>query len=193
MATYEELKIQFNGNRIPYSELLLTDEWRDKRSDIIERDKYVCRECNKAKTIYSQVTGLNYWSVLIREESVVLMHLPISPEPVPVTICAEYEDIPADKPYQLHVHHTYYILTKLPWEYPDESLQTLCNWCHHSLHQNIEVPKYKNELRLLHANCPTCERCGGAGNLPQYSYVQNGVCFGCDGRGFILPLAETGI
>ena len=29
----------------------------------------------------------------------------------------------------------------------------------------------------------TCVRCGGSGNLPQYSHVQNGVCFRCGGDG----------
>lgn len=30
----------------------------------------------------------------------------------------------------LHVHHTYYEKGKRPWEYPDESLRTLCEDCH---------------------------------------------------------------
>ena len=28
-----------------------------------------------------------------------------------------------------------------------------------------------------------CSRCGGTGNLPQYSHVENGVCFSCGGHG----------
>ena len=30
----------------------------------------------------------------------------------------------------LQVHHLYYIANKLPWEYPDEALLTLCDLCH---------------------------------------------------------------
>lgn len=30
----------------------------------------------------------------------------------------------------LQVHHLYYLPNKLPWEYPDEALLTLCDLCH---------------------------------------------------------------
>lgn len=30
----------------------------------------------------------------------------------------------------LHVHHRYYEKGKCPWEYPEDSLQTLCSECH---------------------------------------------------------------
>ena len=30
----------------------------------------------------------------------------------------------------LHVHHTYYVSSRKPWEYPDWSLTTLCKDCH---------------------------------------------------------------
>lgn len=30
----------------------------------------------------------------------------------------------------LHVHHTYYLRGNNPWEYPAESLLTLCDYCH---------------------------------------------------------------
>lgn len=30
----------------------------------------------------------------------------------------------------LHVHHTYYVKGREPWEYPDSSLEVLCENCH---------------------------------------------------------------
>jgi 5-methylcytosine-specific restriction endonuclease McrA len=30
----------------------------------------------------------------------------------------------------LHVHHTHYIGGRDPWDYPDDSLMTLCEQCH---------------------------------------------------------------
>ena len=30
----------------------------------------------------------------------------------------------------LHVHHCYYEKGLMPWEYPNESLKCLCDWCH---------------------------------------------------------------
>lgn len=35
-----------------------------------------------------------------------------------------------NKDDQLHIHHTYYNFEIKPWEYPSESLVTLCNSCH---------------------------------------------------------------
>ena len=41
----------------------------------------------------------------------------------------ECENCGADE-ITLHVHHTYYEKGCAPWEYPDESLQCLCEKCH---------------------------------------------------------------
>ena len=90
-------------------------------------------------------------------------------------------EVHADKPYHLHIHHRYYILDNFPWEYPDEALVTLCNWCHWNFHQNNKVPVYKDTLKLITVNLTPCRRCVGAGHLPNYNHVQNGVCFECGG------------
>ena len=42
-----------------------------------------------------------------------------------------------DRP--LHAHHKFYIKGKEPWEYLVGDLQTLCNWCHSSLHGDFGV------------------------------------------------------
>jgi hypothetical protein len=34
----------------------------------------------------------------------------------------------------LNVHHAYYEKGKAPWEYPDETLTTLCERCHKEIH-----------------------------------------------------------
>ena len=34
----------------------------------------------------------------------------------------------------LHVDHDYYEWGRFPWEYEDESLRTLCQWCHEDKH-----------------------------------------------------------
>lgn len=50
----------------------------------------------------------------------------------------------------LHVHHSYYEYGKKPWEYEDESLITLCNYCHEQEH--IAKSKFYKELNLLLKN-----------------------------------------
>lgn len=35
-----------------------------------------------------------------------------------------------DTTTELQIHHLYYLKDKLPWEYPDNALMTLCECCH---------------------------------------------------------------
>lgn len=35
----------------------------------------------------------------------------------------------------LHAHHKYYEKGSMPWDYPDEALVTLCEWCHNYIHR----------------------------------------------------------
>lgn len=80
----------------------------------------------------------------------------------------------------LHVHHHYYKMNKLPWEYPDEALTTLCWECHETLHQNIKVPVL-DEFNQVIGNFTPCARCSGAGYFPEYHYILSGICFRCGG------------
>lgn len=61
----------------------------------------------------------------------------------------------------LQVHHLGYISGRLPWEYPDDHLVTLCNGCHDVVHEFSEVPENlkwffasQNRASLV---CVTCE------------------------------------
>ncbi|MBL6950695.1 MAG: hypothetical protein ISR57_08645 [Bacteroidales bacterium] len=80
----------------------------------------------------------------------------------------------------LHVHHTYYQEGKLPWEYPDDALKTLCWICHNKLHDYGKV-NWLDEEGNIKGELTPCDRCCGAGYLPEYKHVQNGVCFKCGG------------
>lgn len=80
----------------------------------------------------------------------------------------------------LHVHHTYYQKGKLPWEYPDSSLQCLCASCHEELHQNQIIPVYDEKMKSV-GHYHYCHRCHGAGWFPEYMHVQAGICFRCRG------------
>jgi hypothetical protein len=80
----------------------------------------------------------------------------------------------------LHVHHKYYQYGKLPWEYPDEALTTLCWNCHEELHKNEKIPNLDNNGHLISELTP-CSRCFGAGCFPEYNHIQNGICFKCNG------------
>ena len=40
-----------------------------------------------------------------------------------------------DRP--LNAHHRFYNKNKEPWDYLVDDLDTLCNWCHESIHGNF--------------------------------------------------------
>jgi hypothetical protein len=42
---------------------------------------------------------------------------------------------------KLSVHHTIYIEGKMPWDYPNKLLITLCDSCHYKFHCEHEVEK----------------------------------------------------
>lgn len=80
----------------------------------------------------------------------------------------------------LEVHHKYYQLGLMPWEYDDDALTTLCWYCHEALHKNGKVPvldEYGNNI----GEYTNCYRCHGAGGFPEFSHVQSGICFRCNG------------
>lgn len=39
----------------------------------------------------------------------------------------------------LHIHHTYYLKDKMPWQVPDECLITLCEVCHEKEHKGKPI------------------------------------------------------
>jgi hypothetical protein len=83
----------------------------------------------------------------------------------------------------LHVHHTYYQVGLHPWEYPNGSLKTLCWVCHEKLHKEESIPyldKNGHQIKVL----TPCRRCYGAGWLPEYKHVEEGICFRCQGAKF---------
>ena len=85
----------------------------------------------------------------------------------------------------LNIHHTYYVKGHKPWEYDNKALVTLCEKCHKKRHETSSIPYFDRERRLI-GNLAICDRCGGSGYLPQYSHVEDGVCFKCGGEGVVL-------
>ena len=87
----------------------------------------------------------------------------------------------------LNVHHKYYVRGKKPWEYYDDALVTLCADCHKKRHTEEQIPVYKSLAEIVvYGFCDVCDKCGGSGYLPQYSYYEYGICFKCGGEGVIV-------
>lgn len=42
----------------------------------------------------------------------------------------------------LNVHHRYYVEDRMPWDYPDHALITLCKECHKKEHEMNDINVY---------------------------------------------------
>lgn len=178
--TLEELISQHQGEYIFYIQYLTTDEWQSKRNQIIERDGHLCSNCKKTATFYiknfGSPTKYHLWNVSEIDNKI-----------LPLTSNENSKLIHADKAYHLEVHHNRYILNRLPWDYKNDDLTTLCNHCHTDFHNNNKVPVF-SEDELVELEYEACNKCNGTGYIPQYSHVQGGVCFQCMGDKYTQPL-----
>src|SRR4051812_42674281 len=60
----------------------------------------------------------------------------------------------------LHVHHCYYVVGMLPWQYPDGALTTLCADCHKTFHTTNSAPWYEmKDGELVAVEWEKCRRC----------------------------------
>lgn len=193
---YSSLIQEYQQEYIPYEKLLFTEEWRAKRAVIIERDNRKCQECKKPATDTLLDTNNKQHNVWLKSIEDVDMS-GFSDQEAHDMVTKEYKGgfkiVNAKTPYYLHVHHQYYIVNNLPWDYPDESLITFCNWCHSEFHKNNEVPIYlQKNNELIEMNYTPCHRCYGAGILPEYKHVMNGICFRCNGRKYEEMFSNEG-
>lgn len=163
----DKLLAEYGTSYIPYSKLLQTKEWQAKREIIIRRDRCCCAICGKEATAWMDGrdgpgwTPGHYWmdgDWCMGDCTGIKL---------------------AGKSYHLEVHHRFYVHNHYPWDYPDTALQTLCNWCHQLVHQQTVVPYYSEEGQAL--GYKPCTRCNGAGSFLEYTHVQSGVCFRCNG------------
>ncbi|MFD3003102.1 hypothetical protein ACFS7Z_22255 [Pontibacter toksunensis] len=187
MISFKELCKEMQGQRIPYSKLLTTIEWNEKRSVITRRDHHCCTNCGKGETMSEfdekRHETWHFWpkyleDVWVKQED------------------GTYEEGDtldfeiAPKHYHMQVHHVCYIRNRLPWEYSNNYLVTLCNWCHWEFHQEYKVYVLEEDEESLAAGMEPCPKCHGTGSFPEYSHIQEGVCFRCGGDRYELPLVE---
>lgn len=180
---YQSLKA-IKGQQMTYGDLLNTLEWFSKRNTIIERDENQCVKCKRYKTFS---LGGNHFRELTLEEKMqdedrVKKSIKTNEAKYGFAIAdAASAGIEVEKPIYLHVHHKYYILNKLPWEYQDDVLVTLCHFCHCEVHERDNIKIFKDERRAEEVNMTPCSRCLGRGYISEYRHVQGGICFRCHG------------
>lgn len=96
------------------------------------------------------------------------------------------------KTKHLNVHHKYYILGHLAWEYEDETFVTLCQKCHKRIHKVSKIVAYKDDrMTIVNTQLTPCYRCGGTGYFSEFKHIQYGICFRCKGACFEEFLEES--
>lgn len=165
---YSDLLLSVPDGEVSYSMLLNCIEWEMKRIEIKKRDSNKCTKCGKRQTFKILNGGKTQYS---------------SPEKLDSN---KFTLGLTDMPINLEIHHEYYILGKLPWEYRDEALITVCRECHQEIHDNKKIDVW-DENMLKKYEFGDCHRCSGLGYLKEYSHVNGGRCFSCGGMGYEIP------
>lgn len=192
---YSILRKTKNKDEITYEDLLSTFEWQLKRDQIIKRDQSHCTTCGTTPTQRIGKTHFKYYTPEEFNEIDRMLRIKEAEEAernkdknigfiLNIKYARPYA-YPTDKPVFLHVHHKYYVMGKLPWEYNSDALITLCDTCHLDLHTKNTIKVYTNESLKESLILKPCNKCHGAGYLSEYRHVQGGVCFECFGKKYI--------
>lgn len=197
LSLTELIELYKDDDFIPYAQYLRTHSWKSKRLEILDRDSFRCKNCGgyetkpikiKVETPFGTAIGNSYsydwddlscilWTDLSGNERFSEL---TKPQNKPY------------KPYNLQIHHKKYILNRYPWEYNNEDLITLCNYCHLETHKNEVIPIY-DEAQNLILDYNNCDRCGGTGYFPEYKHIANGVCFKCGGARFSIQIINKNL
>lgn len=189
MKYYETIKQRLTG-QFSYSELLEFEEWHNMRQKIRSRDSNTCQVCKNYcaddyKLIYANKEGKEVWVPAIYDEVKVMKPvLDAFGDTIDYVETISIGLVRQNPAYIAHVHHKYYILNSLPWDYSNDALILLCHHCHKRVHENEFIKVYRDNSLTEFENTINCERCGGTGFIPDYHYYMNGICFQCDGKGY---------
>jgi hypothetical protein len=186
MEYYSEICNNYDG-KVPYHIQLETKEWCDKRNKIIIRDKNTCQNCHgrciddyNPKFVYNINKLFSEPSIYEEVELIKTIKIPFTTDFIEYK-AIDMELVPILNPLFPHVHHKYYIIDNLAWDYPNDALILFCHKCHLSYHKDNIVPVYKSMDLNDKIEMKPCFRCNGAGHFPEYKHVENGVCFQCKG------------
>lgn len=188
MVKYERLVELLSGQKnVPdrpwaYGDLLKLKFWKERKNQILLRDKNTCTICGLQGTIVER--NLNKEGFAYKTIETSTRQIPENPD-YEITI----DDINSmrviyipTEPVVLHVHHHYYLLDSLPWEYNNKVLITYCSHCHHKWHRENKAIVYQKVGGKYYKRILTpCERCNGVGSLEQFDYYMDGICFKCFG------------
>lgn len=154
-----------------------TQEWLQLRSYIIKRDNYSCQNCGTFNPAEGWVSvkndQLNDLELHNYDSNTCQYH--ISSHRTGITLSIDYGwGIWLVTPI-LQVHHKKYIQERMPWEYAEEDLITLCNECHNIYHSESLIPIYDKLLNLIEQRhfVPEDNNTGRKHNFKPWVFVNN--------------------
>ena len=88
----------------------------------------------------------------------------------------------------LQLHHKRYVVARKAWEYPDNDFILLCGKCHEFTHGNEKILLFTSAGEPVYSDKSfyRCPRCHGIGTIDRYWYYMDGICFTCNGEGFLI-------
>jgi len=182
--SYSQIKFDYPSSWfIPYKILLSTLEWQELRYVILSRDGKACTVCMAEESFK---IGNRYYRKPTNEE-IAENNKPYEMDLGDNTLYIKHAPIvglPTDTPTILHIHHKYYVYDNLPWDYPLEAFQVVCQTCHFKIHSEDRIPVYSNSNLDESYPLTPCTRCHGSGFLQEFHYHREGICFRCEGRKF---------
>lgn len=171
---FERLNSIIDGDKIAFRVLLETEEWKKKSDEILKRDNFSCKKCktewNPNRFLVNEENGVrlykieDYW--VNRSDFEVWLD--------------KMKNVPKS---EIKVYHKYFQSNKLPWNYPDDALVSLCEKCHCKEHKANNTKLFDENMYFLN-NLILCQKCNGSGVLHQYAHIDNGDCFNCKGDGY---------
>ena len=164
---YAEIENEYGDTKIPYSIILTSSEWKKFRDIIMREQGFFCQICKQKPNYLAWHLKGQYPDSNIYAR--------------PIENGAEY----SCTHIVMHLHHKYYVYDRLPWQYEKEALQTLCAECHTEVHKNQVIMKYQNDILENPEPTVNCEKCFGTGHIDKYEYYKAGICFMCDGKGYL--------
>ena len=153
------------------------ENWQLKRASILKRDNYTCQCCRTFNPelgiveIYRE-DGM-YVELHKYESSPRSSTYTLSSEKTGLTISMEFGEDWLVLPV-MQVHHKRYIENRQEWNYEDSDLVTLCKKCHTLIHNNISIPRFDENGRLLSKKkyLPIDEGSGRSHNIQPWNFIR---------------------
>lgn len=185
-------KIVTLSRRNQYQILLNTSEWWIFRDKLFLLKGRTCNYCGQHEGLIEKLIPIDEWERKLKE-----YHENNNPSKFKMTIQDLLNGDYVGKPIfscrttivgeiVLQIHHKLYFNDKLSWEYNFKNLQILCSACHKLAHTTTIIYTYKDETMQFRKQIANCSKCHGLGNIIEYSYRENGICYECGGAGVVF-------